>query len=101
MGCFCALPVLIGFVFPVIIMLQMVIETVDLNAIAQTLPYLKNTFLRFFGCGLRCSNWLYLHRAGAGKFSGEHEQHACAMRFWIRIARNNSRAWFSFGVVFF
>ena len=48
MGCFCALPVLIGFVFPVIIMLQMVIETVDLNAIAQTLPYLKNTFFCAF-----------------------------------------------------
>jgi len=43
MGVFCFLPVVIGFVFPMMVMLQMVFETVDLQAMIYTLPYLKNT----------------------------------------------------------
>lgn len=43
MSCVCFLPILIGFGFPMIIMLHMVFETVDLQVITQTVPYLKNT----------------------------------------------------------
>lgn len=39
----CLLPVLIGFVFPMMILLQMVFETVDIHAMTNTLPYLLNT----------------------------------------------------------
>lgn len=43
MSLFCFLPVFIGFVFPMLIILQMVFETVDVQAMINTLPYLMNT----------------------------------------------------------
>jgi iron(III) transport system permease protein len=45
MSLFCVLPVLIGFIVPMLIMLQMVFETVDVQAIVNTLPSLSNTLL--------------------------------------------------------
>jgi len=45
MSVFCFLPVLIGFVFPVLIIMQMVFETVDAQAMVNTLPYVWNTLL--------------------------------------------------------
>lgn len=43
MTLFCAMPVLIGFIVPIIIMLFMVVETADVSHILQTLPYVWNT----------------------------------------------------------
>ncbi|MFK7839095.1 MAG: ABC transporter permease [Bdellovibrionales bacterium] len=48
MSLFCLFPVLVGFVFPMSVIVHMVIETVDMQAIIQTLPYLKNTLLSSF-----------------------------------------------------
>lgn len=45
MSLFCFLPVLIGFIFPMLIMLQMVFETTDTQSMINTLPYLSNTLL--------------------------------------------------------
>lgn len=45
MSFFCVSPVLIGFIFPLLIMLQMVFETADVQAMTNTLPYLSNTLL--------------------------------------------------------
>lgn len=45
MSLFCLLPVLIGFVFPILIMLQMVVETSDVEAMIGVLPYVSNTLL--------------------------------------------------------
>lgn len=45
MGLLCFLPVLIGFVFPLLIMLHMIYETVDLQIVMNTLPYVSNTLV--------------------------------------------------------
>lgn len=42
---FCFLPVFIGFIFPMMVMLQMVFDTIDMQVIIKTLPYLSNTLL--------------------------------------------------------
>lgn len=41
----CLFPVLIGFVFPMLIMLQMIFKTADTQVIINTLPFLSNTLL--------------------------------------------------------
>ncbi len=41
--CFCMFPVLFGFIMPFMMMVQMVFETIDLQIITQTIPYLFNT----------------------------------------------------------
>ena len=43
MSLFCAIPVLVGFIIPILIMLAMVLETVDMELILQTLPYVWST----------------------------------------------------------
>jgi len=43
MSLFCALPVFIGFIFPMMIILHMVFETVDMEVIIKTMPYVSNT----------------------------------------------------------
>ncbi|MBI1301225.1 MAG: ABC transporter permease subunit [Alphaproteobacteria bacterium] len=49
MSVFCFLPVFIGFVFPILIMLKMMFETIDsLQVMTKTLPYLYNTLLSSF-----------------------------------------------------
>jgi len=45
MSLYCFLPVFIGFIFPMILVLQMVFETIDMHVIVKTLPYLMNTLL--------------------------------------------------------
>ena len=45
MSIFCSLPVLIGFVLPMAIILKMVFETLDLDLVKATLPYVVNTFI--------------------------------------------------------
>lgn len=45
MSLYCFLPVFIGFIFPMIIVLQMVFETINMQVIVKTLPYLSNTLL--------------------------------------------------------
>ena len=45
MSAFCFMPILIGFIFPVIILLQMAIETFDTQQVLKTLPYLSNTLI--------------------------------------------------------
>ncbi len=42
---YCFLPVFIGFIFPMMIMLNMVLETLDYALITKTLPYLLNTLV--------------------------------------------------------
>jgi len=41
----CFLPVFIGFVFPMLIMINMVISSFDVQSIFSTLPYLTNTLI--------------------------------------------------------
>jgi iron(III) transport system permease protein len=43
MSLWCIFPVLIGFVIPAILLLQMVVETFEFSRIVQTWPYLINT----------------------------------------------------------
>ena len=45
MSCLCSIPVFIGFIIPMIIMLNMVIDTFETEKILKTLPYLGNTLL--------------------------------------------------------
>jgi len=45
MSLLCFLPVLVGFIFPLLLMLQMVFETVDMGEIVSTLPYVWNTLI--------------------------------------------------------
>ncbi len=45
MSLFCLAPVLIGFVFPILILLQMIFNTFDEQTFVNTLPYITNTLL--------------------------------------------------------
>jgi len=45
MSIWCAVPVIIGFIVPTILLLNMVFETATLGDIQQTLPYLQNTLI--------------------------------------------------------
>ena len=45
MSLFCALPILIGFIIPLLIMLQMAFRTVDIQSMINTLPYISNTLI--------------------------------------------------------
>ncbi|MGI1670405.1 MAG: iron ABC transporter permease [Neptuniibacter sp.] len=42
---FCVLPILIGFIFPMTLLLIMVVETFDILQVNQTIPYLYNTLI--------------------------------------------------------
>jgi iron(III) transport system permease protein len=48
MSLFCFLPIFIGFVFPMIIILKMVFETVDTQAMTDTMPYISATLISAF-----------------------------------------------------
>jgi iron(III) transport system permease protein len=48
MSAFCFMPVFIGFIFPVIVILHMAIETFDMLHILKTLPYISNTLISSF-----------------------------------------------------